>query len=82
MRYLVLPYTDHTPTEIGEILVGFSVSAQVPLDLPAPERGISYGTRVVLGTAMPETAIDEDGDLATGRKQGREYPAGRAEDGT
>ena len=63
MRYLVLPYTDHTPTEIGETLVGFSVSAQIPLDLPSPERGISYRTRVVLGTTMPETAVDEDGDL-------------------
>ena len=43
----------------------FGLSAQVPLGLPAPELGILYGTRVVLGTAMPETAVDEDGDLAT-----------------
>ena len=42
----------------------FGLSAQVPLGLPAPELGILYGTRVVLGTAMPETAVDEDGDLA------------------
>lgn len=59
----VFPHSDGEPAGLGEFVVGVLVSALVRFDLVAPEIGVVLGPSAVDGTAVPEAAIDVDGDL-------------------
>jgi hypothetical protein len=65
---LVLPNPNHSPSGLAEQLVGVGVPLPVVSDLVGPERRIGLRDRVMFWTAVPETAVDEHGDL-----RAREY---------
>lgn len=60
---LVLPNPNHSPSSLDEQLVGVGVPLPVASDLVGPERRVGLRDRVVFWTAVPETAVDEHGDL-------------------
>jgi hypothetical protein len=62
----VLPDSDADPTGFGEALIGVAVSGSVVGDLAGPERSVGGCDGVVLGTAVPEAAVDENGDAGRG----------------
>lgn len=63
---LVFPGPDDLPTSLSQLRVGISVSAPIGLDLPTPEVCIAGGPGCVLGAAVPEATIDEDGHPSSG----------------
>ncbi len=65
-RWLVRPEPEYRPAEGSQTVVRVCVPSLVRFDLLPPELRIPFRPCGVLGTAMPEAAIDEDGDLATG----------------
>ena len=60
------PYTKNGPTVSGESPIGITVARDVALDLSAPPSCIVPGVSAMFRTAMPETTIQEDGDLHAG----------------
>ncbi len=62
----MLPDSDADPTGFGEALIGVAVSGSVVGDLAGPERSVGGCDGVVLGTAVPEAAVDENGDAGGG----------------
>ena len=67
LRVLVLPDPDRRPPCCQQALVGVEITVLVGFDLlrPVPAVG-AMPTTAVLGAAMPEAAVDENGDLGTG----------------
>ena len=61
LRILVFPDPDDLPTSPSQLRIGISVSAPIGLDLLTPEVSIAGGPGCVLGAAVPEASIDEDG---------------------
>jgi hypothetical protein len=66
-RRLMLPHPDHLPPRVFEELVNITIACRVPYDLLLPEDAIRPGRLVVVGAAVPETAIDEDNNLAASK---------------
>lgn len=60
---LVLPDAQHCPARRREQGAHALISLSVHRDLVRPEGGVAGRRAVVIGAAMPEAAINEDGDL-------------------
>ena len=60
--HFVLPHTDDQPSVLCQCVVGTSVTSDVRLELWAPVVDVAAGNRAVVGTAVPEAAVDEHGD--------------------
>src|SRR5215469_12017235 len=67
--WFVFPYPDNGPPGRMEPGVGVSIACHVALDLRAPELGIAPGRAVMLRAAVPKAAVDEDGDLGSGKHE-------------
>jgi hypothetical protein len=65
----VLPYTHHSPARVFEQTVCFRITLAVASDLLAPELLVSLRGSMVIGTAVPETAIQEHSDAGSGKHQ-------------
>ena len=63
----MLPDADHPPSKLAQLAACAPISLSVRLDLVDPELPVCAGMDAVLRTAVPETAIDEDRDLMTGK---------------
>ena len=60
------PESQRRPTDGLESRVRIRISLAVGLDLLPPELGVSLRPRGMFWATVPEAAIDEDCDLATG----------------
>lgn len=60
--HLALPNTADRPSGFVELPVVLTVASLVAVDLPSPVVGSGLGRAVVVGTAMPEATVHEDGD--------------------
>lgn len=65
-RILVLPHADGVPAQVREHRLRLSIALNVPRQLGLPIRRVRSRHVRVLGAAVPEAAIDEDGDASTG----------------
>src|SRR4051812_1227298 len=63
----VLPNAKHDPPEPSEGCIRLRVAPAVRRDLVAPPSRVGFRLNAVLRTAVPEAAIDEDGDLGGGK---------------
>jgi hypothetical protein len=61
-RVLVLPDADYGPTVLPETSVGFAIPFSVAVELALPPLGVGLWPGAVLGTGVPEAAVDVDGD--------------------
>lgn len=61
-RRLVLPDSNHGPTELGQAPVRVRISGPVPRNLGFPVIAVGGGLTKVPGTAMPKTPVDEHRD--------------------
>lgn len=59
---LVFPEAQDGPALCREVFGGLQVAGHVPVELGAPPVGVGLGTGGVLGAAVPEAAVEEDGD--------------------
>lgn len=59
---LVFPHSNYLPTLVSEKSIRVFVTILIPLELPVPPLSIRGRSCAVLGTSVPETAVDEDGD--------------------
>lgn len=75
---LMLPDANHGPTAYTQVAVYLAVTGPVALDLLPPERRAGLRPRYVLGAAVPEAAVDEDGDAEPGEDKVRLHSAGGA----
>jgi hypothetical protein len=57
----MFPDSDDLPSSFLEPRVGIAVAALVGLDLLPPKVGVASGPGPMLGAAMPEAAVNEDG---------------------
>ncbi len=64
----MLPDTYNRPTELAEYSIRVTVTLDVGLKLRRPPVGIALHRDEVLGAAVPEAAIDEDGNLRSGER--------------
>ena len=62
-RVLMFPVSENSPSCGLQRLIVPRVSRTVELDLWAPVFGVGRRWPIVLGTSMPETPVDKDGDL-------------------
>jgi len=62
----MLPDADNFPTLPAELAVDASVTGYVVLALFVPELPVCLWARVAFRAAVPETSVDEDGDLLLG----------------
>lgn len=60
---LVLPSPNHSPSSFDQHRVGVVVPIAVAPDFVGPEPRVGLRGRVVFGAAVPETPVDEHGDL-------------------
>ena len=60
----MLPDSNNRPTSAGQQSVRLGISFNVASELGLPPIAIGGWHAAVLGAAMPEAAIDENGDLA------------------
>jgi hypothetical protein len=65
-RLLVLPHPEYLPATGRQSGVDRFVARYVPRELWAPVIGVSAWDVAVLGTAMPEAPVDEDGKASPG----------------
>src|SRR5436309_12131737 len=64
---LVLPDDEDTPAHGFQLFLVKPVPFHVSLELPPPERGVCLWQReVVFGAAVPEAAVNEDGQPVPG----------------
>ena len=75
-RVLMLPSPDDDPSCLAQTLIRPAVTGDVGVKLGPPPVGVRLGSHGVLGTAVPEAAVDEDGDPSAG-----EGDVGPARDG-
>lgn len=61
-RHLMFPGSQHRPTVALKCLISMTIALSIPLNLLSPVLRIELRHRVVLGTSVPETPADEDGD--------------------
>ncbi len=71
---LVLPDTDDLPPGGGQCLIDPAITFDVGPQLLAPPLGVSLGVALVVGTAMPETAVNENGHPDAGEHDVRACP--------
>lgn len=64
-RRLMRPEPEHRPAERSQTVVCVHVPSLIRFDLLPPKRRVLLWPCGVLWTAMPEAAINEDGDLST-----------------
>lgn len=75
---LVLPHDDRQPAGGAELLLRVRVTGDDRLELGLPPGGVRLGSGEVLGTAVPEAAVDVDRDAAAPEHDVRATPARRA----
>ncbi len=68
-RVLVFPHPDRGPAGVCESAIRVPVPFFVPVDLRGPESGIGHRDGVVIGAAVPEAPVQEDGDLGFGEHE-------------
>jgi hypothetical protein len=61
----VLPDAQNRPSEIGQPSIGVAIPFLVLPYLPLPPIRIRLRPSAMLGTTVPETPIDEDGEADT-----------------
>lgn len=66
---LVLPETQHAPAASAKLAGDKPVAGLVGGDLPAPEFRVLFGLGGVERAAVPEAAVDEDGDAELGENE-------------
>lgn len=67
---VMFPDADDFPAGVVEALVGVGVAAFVGFDFGSPEvGGGAGGGSVVLGAAVPEASVEEDGDFGSGEDE-------------
>ena len=59
----MLPDTDDLPTFLAELACDAFVASPVVFEFLVPEFPVGFGPRVALGASVPETSVDEDGEL-------------------
>ena len=59
----VLPDADDLPAFMPQLPVDALVAGHVFFAFAVPECTVGFGARVALGTAVPKTPVNEDGDL-------------------
>lgn len=64
-----MPDADDFPSPAPELARDAAVAGHVVFALFVPELPVGFGARVALGTAVPETSVDEDGDLQLGERK-------------
>jgi|TARA_R100000365_G_C2738398_1_gene67388 hypothetical protein len=57
------PISQNQPSFLSEELAGFDISFCVAIDFVSPKRTVGLGPRAVLGTAVPKTTIEKDGNF-------------------
>jgi hypothetical protein len=57
---IVFPDAEDAPASPAQSLINQAVTGDVGGELLFPERTVAGGLRAVLGTAMPEAAVNED----------------------
>jgi hypothetical protein len=67
----MLPDADNFPSLPAELAVDAPVAGHVGVSLSVPEGSVGFWPRVTLGTAVPETSVDEDGNLLRGERKVR-----------
>lgn len=67
----MLPHPYHLPPAILQFSVYFLVAIDVATDLGFPELGVGGRFAVALGAAVPEAAVDEEGDAELGEHEVR-----------
>ena len=65
----MLPYSDHYPSGARELAVCVFVAVLVLADLLTPKAFMGFGGAEVLQARVPEAALEEDGDLGTGKDE-------------
>lgn len=63
----MLPDADDFPALATELAVDSSVAGHVVIALFVPEGTVGFRAGVAFGASVPETSIDEDGDLLLGK---------------
>ncbi len=64
-----MPDADDFPSLLPELAVDAFVARHVVLSLFIPELPVGLRPRVALWAAVPETSVDEDGDLLFGKRK-------------
>lgn len=78
--FVVLPDSYDRPASRGEAEVHFSISGLVSFELGLPVVAVRLRSSSVLGTAVPEATVDEDGDLLPGEYDIRLHESFRQSD--
>jgi hypothetical protein len=63
----VLPDSDDGPSRLAQPRVGITVSGYIGVDFITPPSSVVLRVGAVNGTAVPETAIEEDCDTRGGK---------------
>jgi hypothetical protein len=67
IRRLMFPDSDDDPSRVREATVSVKIPGSVGFDLRRPElRVLRRGRAIVLGAAVPEAPVNEDGDTCSG----------------
>lgn len=61
----MLPESQHTPSDASQPLIRVGIPGPIGFDLISPEVGVSFRPSCMLRAAVPETAIDENGQSNT-----------------
>ena len=69
LRVLMFPESQHGPAGLLQVVGGFGVPGDVAGDLVGPVLGVGGGLGVVLGAAVPVTAVHEHRDPALAQHQ-------------
>ena len=56
----MLPYPQHDPAKFGESAVGVSIASLVAREFGMPVLGVGPRWPTVIGTGVPQAAVDED----------------------
>ena len=67
----VFPQSQHNPPAVSQNAIHFSVSAFVALQFDQPIMPIAAWLASVLGAAMPEAAVHEQGEALLGKNEVR-----------
>jgi hypothetical protein len=65
LDWFVLPDPNDVPATLGERQIGSVITIDVRIEFLLPPRPIGLGHDEMLGAAMPEAAIDENGDSSS-----------------
>jgi hypothetical protein len=65
----MLPDADNFPSLSAELACDSPVAGHVLCAFSVPEGSVGFRPGVTLGAAVPETSVDEDGDLLLGERK-------------